>query len=296
MFFHRKKFYNFLKYSFLFTLLLLFIFCSKVKEKNLNVYFINVGQGDASLIMLPNDKYILIDTGDGGNPFKEKDAGRDVIVPLLKRLGIKYLDYLILTHTHSDHIGGCIEVLNEISVGEIIINGKPATGSYYKKLLRKIKDNNIPLKKVQTGDKIIYQNSKDLEILFLHPDNVDNYDNLNNTSVVTYIKYKKISFLFMADAEADVEDIILNNYPDLKCTIIKVGHHGSDTSSSNRFVNQIKPEVAIISCALKNKFGHPAKSTLEKYQNIGSKIYKTYENGTILVATNGKSYKIIIEK
>lgn len=281
-------------------LLIFFMGCSKSKKSSglpeLIVTFLDVGQGDASLITLPNRQYILIDSGDGANPYKEDDAGRDIIAPYLKDKGIDYIDYLIQTHPHRDHMGGSQEILYEIQVGEVFINGRTSGSRYYKRVLEYLRDKDVPVKKVVRGDSLKFEDIKELEIEFLHPDNVDKYDNINNGSIVTYLSYGNIVFLIMADAEEEAEESILKDYENLQANILRIGHHGSRTSSSPKFINTVKPEVGIISCAEKNKFGHPSRNTIKKYESINTKLYRTYLNGNITVYTDGKTYRIETDK
>lgn len=271
-----------------------FFSCSTAAESKpeISVLFLDVGQGDATLVTLPNNVRILIDTGDGANPHSDRDAGRDIIAPFLKSIGTDYIDYLILTHPHRDHVGGTLQFLYQINVGEILYSGEPGTARYYEELLRYIQRTNIPIRKVTRGETLDFEDIQNLHIEFLHPDNVSKYSNINNKSVVTYIKYGDVTFFIAADAEIEAEESIVSHYPDLTAQILRTGHHGSSTSTSQTLLNALKPEVAIISCAENNRFNHPSRQVLHRLERQRIDIYKTYVHGHIEVLSDGNDYRI----
>lgn len=243
----------------------------------LKVHFIDVGQGDSILIQAPNGKTMLVDGG-------VKSAG-NTIVSYIQSLGIKKLDYVVATHPDSDHIGGLIAVLKVIPVGEFINSGKDHTTETYTQLLELVLDKNIKYTEPTTGDLIALD--KDLKTQVLHVD--ANTSNNNDASIVLKVTYNKVSFLLMADADTNIESQIASKY-DVSATILKAGHHGSNTSSSLTFLQKVKPAATILSYGKDNSYGHPHDEVVANLKAVGSKMYSTAESSTITVTTNGSNY------
>lgn len=248
---------------------------------NLVVHYIDVGQGDATFIELPNKETMLIDAG-------EKSEGKKVI-NYIKDLGYNKIDYIVGTHPHSDHIGSLEEVINTFNIGDIYMPKVVANSNIYKDLLTTIKNKDKKVKKAFKDVSIIEE--EELNISFLSPTK-DEYSNLNNYSAVLKITFGDNTFLFMGDAETEVEkELALIN-----CDVLKVGHHGSDTSSSLDFVKSTSPKYAIISVGKDNKYGHPDKSILKRYLDNNTEISRTDLDGTIKVISDGKSITTQKEK
>lgn len=254
-----------------------------VKPEDLQVHFIDVGQGDSILIQTPENKEnILIDAGP-------KEAGNRV-VSYLKDHGVDKIHLLIATHPHEDHIGGLLEVLEHFPVQQVIDSGKRHNSNTYKKYLRIIAAKKIPfsIAKIESINL-----SKGIEVRILGPIRHD-YEDLNNYSVVTKLVYGKTSFLFTGDMEKEAERDIAKE--DLQASILKVGHHGSRSSTSAQFLRRVKPEVAVISLGKDNDYGHPHEITLKKLSKVGVKVYRTDINGTIDIISNGSTYSVKTEK
>ena len=267
--------YNRFKYFILLFLIVFIDFMIPYLDSSLYVYYLDVGQGDSSLIITPHLKeVILIDTG-GKLIFDTKLEGDKSYVSegtlsLLRSLGINKIDYLILTHGDYDHMGDAIYLVNNIKINKVIFN----CGEY--------NDLEKELMEVLEQEKINYYtciNELDInknKIYFL---NSDIYDNENDNSNVTYFKFYNHNFLFMGDAGIDKEKYILDNYNLENIDFFKVGHHGSKTSSSKEFVNMINPKYSLVSVGRNNRYGHPNEEVLDILRD--SKIYRTDENGTI---------------
>lgn len=239
---------------------------SKIPEDTyLRVYYFDVGQAD-SILVVDNNTTMLIDAGNN-------DDG-DLIVNNLKTLGITKIDYLIGTHPHEDHIGGLDNVINNFDIGTIYMPKAQANTKTYEDVLDSIANKNLSINTPKIGDNFTIGNSK-CEIMSIGEDS----DNLNTCSIVIRLEKDNISYLFTGDAEAENETV--RNWPQI--TILKVGHHGSTSSSSEKFLNEIKPLISIISVGNDNKYGHPHQETIEKLNKIGSKIYQTKDVGNILI-------------
>ncbi len=262
---------------------------TKVDEKennsnilgNLIVHYIDVGQGDATFIELPNKETMLIDTG-------EKSEGKKV-TKYINELGYNKIDYVIGTHPHSDHIGSLEEVINTFDIGDIYMPKVVSNSNVYKDLLMTIKNKDKIVKKAFKDVSIIEE--EELNISFLSPTK-EEYSNLNNYSAVLKIVYQDTCFLFMGDAETEVE----KELDSINCDVLKVGHHGSYTSSSLDFVKSTSPKYAIISVGKDNKYGHPDKSILKRYLDNNTEIYRTDLDGTIKVISDGKDITTQKEK
>lgn len=267
--------YNRFKYFILLFLIVFIDLMIPYLDSSLYVYYLDVGQGDSSLIITPHLKeVILIDTG-GKLSFDTKLEGDKSYVSegtlsLLRSLGINKIDYLILTHGDYDHMGDAIYLVNNIKINKVIFN----CGEY--------NDLEKELMEVLEQEKINYYtciNELDInknKIYFL---NSDIYDNENDNSNVTYFNFYNNNFLFMGDAGIDKEKYILDNYNLENIDFFKVGHHGSKTSSSKEFVNMINPKYSLVSVGRNNRYGHPNEEVLDILRD--SKIYRTDENGTI---------------
>lgn len=244
------------------------------------VHFIDVGQGDSILIQTP-EKNILIDAG-------ERTAG-EVVVEYLQNLDITYLDMIISTHPHSDHIGGLINVINNISIGEVIDPAVPHTTQTYEDYLVLIDQKNIKFTEGKAGI------SRDLGggalMQIVHPSSPSVSD-LNNASIVVRLTFGDISFIFSGDAENKAENEILLRDYNLSATVLKVGHHGSRTSTSASYLSAISPKVAVISCGKDNTYGHPHEETLKLLEDAGVDVYRTDTNGTVVIKTDGQDIDV----
>lgn len=248
------------------------------EQKNMRVHYIDVGQGDAIFIELPNSQTILIDAG-------ESSKGQNVI-NYIKSLGFSKIDYLFGTHPHTDHIGGLSQVINAFDIGKIYMPKAVSTSKTYENLLNTIATKGLKINNAKAGINVIRENNITADIIA--PNN-DSYSSLNNYSIILKIKFKDKSFIFTGDAETLSENEIKT---DVSADVIKIGHHGSDTSSGQSFVNKVKAKYAIVSVGSNNRYDHPIQSIIDRWQNSGAKIYRTDLNGTIIVTTNGTSIDI----
>lgn len=250
----------------------------KENADKLIVHYIDVGQGDSTFIEFPNSETMLIDAG-------ESEYG-NVVTSYIKSLGYSKIDYLIGTHPHSDHIGGLKAVVNSFDLGKVYMPRAASTTSTYLNLLKAI--DNKSMKVTTAKAKVEVLKTDDLSVKILAPTE-EEYSNLNNYSVVLKITYKDRSFLFTGDAEKAVED---NLSSDIKSDVIKIPHHGSDSSSSIEFVKKVAATYAIVSVGKDNSYDHPSKDVLKRWESSGAKIYRTDEEGTIIVKTDGESIEI----
>jgi len=250
--------------------------------KQAMIYYLDVGQGDSELIRLPGGENILIDTGTGETA--------DKLVSLLQELGVKRVDHLIATHPHEDHIGGMESVVRKIPVGKIympkVADKQIPTTRTYEGLIDAISDKKLKITQAKAGMTIPLSGQAKLELL---APNGTRYDDLNNYSVVAKLTYGQKTFLFTGDAEKLSEKEMLNKNYDLKCDVLKCGHHGSSSSTSAAFLKAVSPQFAVISCGLNNDYGHPNKEVLSRLQKAGVKVYRTDLQGTILARCDGRS-------
>ncbi len=244
----------------------------------IQVHFIDVGQGDSILIRAPDGKAMLIDGGD-------TDTG---VVQYLKSKGITRLDMVVATHPHADHIGGLVQVLKAIPVAKVITNGQPTTTKTYENFLDAIAAAKSEYVEVKRGDSL---RLGDLVLSVLNPASKGN--DLNNNSVVLRLAYGKVSFLFTGDAQAEAEaSMTASSVSPITATILKVGHHGSRTSSSPAFLALVKPQVAIYSAGINNDYGHPHPETLAALAAVGATVYGTDVNRTVIVTTDGNTFQV----
>ena len=248
----------------------------------LKVHYLDVGQGDSIFIELPNNETMLIDAAES---YQSEN-----IINYLKNLNYQKIDYVIGTHPHADHIGGLKDIINTFEIGKIYMPKVVSTTKTYESLLMAIKDKNLKINTAKAGTSIIDTDA--LKINILAPNN-STYTELNNYSVVTKITYGTTKFLFMGDAEKLSENEIKE---DVTADVIKIGHHGSNTSSSIDFIKKVNAKYGIISVGLNNKYNLPKEETITNWENSGTKIYLTSINGTITAISDGTNIKIESEK
>lgn len=240
----------------------------------LQVYYFDVGQGDSTLIRTPANQYILI---DGGN----NNQGQN-IVKYLNALGVKTLDAMVATHPDADHIGGLDDVLKAVDVKSVYAPKVSHTTDTYKDFLLAVKNEGRTIKAVSKGVKIPLQG---VDASFLAP--VNTYgDNLNDWSAVLKVTYKSKSFLFTGDAEKASENDMLADGTSLRADVLKVGHHGSSSSTSKAFLDAVKPSYAVISVG-KNNYGHPNSGILTRLKNANTSVLRTDQKGTITAISDG---------
>lgn len=260
------------KYFYLNIILLIIIYISPYLNSNFEVVMFEVGEADCHLIKYPyNKNTILIDTGK--NEYKIKNE----VIPYLKSIGIKKIDYLIITHGDEDHIGGSITLINNFQVKNVILN-KGTFTDLEKELIKNLNKKKIPyqinINKINLSNHTIYllNNTK--------------YNNENDNSIITYFTYQKYKFLYMGDASITTEDNLLENYNLNNISILKVGHHGSNTSSSKDFISQINSSISLISVGKNNIYHHPNKEVINNLSK--SRIYRTDINNMVKLTINSK--------
>lgn len=246
--------------------------------KGLTVHFIDVGQGDSVFIELPNGRCMLIDSGEWYN------AGK--IITFIDCLGYKKIDYLLATHPHSDHIGSMKNIIESFEIGKVYMPEAVSDTSTFIKMLEALDAKGASITPVKAGLKVDFG----LGVLgeFVAPSEI--VEDLNNCSAVLKLAYGQKSFLFTGDAEIAEE---LTITADIDCDVLKVGHHGSYTSSGISFLDKVSAEIAVISCGKGNDYGHPHKEALDRLSDSGiSKIYRTDISGTISISCNGSKLNI----
>lgn len=254
---------------------------SPTAKGELQVHFIDVGQGDSIYIKTPSQN-ILIDAGERG----------DTVVRYLQELDVESLDLVISTHPHSDHIGGLLDVLEAIEVKEVIDPGIVHTSKTFEKYLTLIDEKDIKFTEGRAGD---VRDVGGVKLEILHPTE-PNENDLNNTSIVVRLTFVEISFLFTGDAEKKSEKEILDQGFDVSSTILKAGHHGSRTSTGEYFLKAVSPDTVIIMCGEGNSYGHPHEETIELLAKYDVDVYRTDISGTIVITTDGKTYEVTTEK
>lgn len=259
------------------------------KSSTLTVRMLDIGQGD-SFLLEKDGKFVMIDTGDIEH--------REAIVQLLKKYHVKTISKIIITHPHADHLGGMNAIFKNFKVESIYDDGMPANTASYKNYLKQIEANKIPYKSLKAGDEVNFFDGVNFKVLGPVKKIKDQKGNsdFNNNSIVGRLTYGNFSMMFTGDAEKEEEASILSQKGTFKSDVLKVGHHGSRTSTSPEFLKAVAPKEAFISCGQGNDYGHPHKVTVDKLDKAKIHLYRTDRDGTVTLTTTGKEYTIQKER
>ena len=247
-------------------------------ESKLIVHFLDVGQGDSIFIELPNGKTMLVDAG-------ENYHGQGII-DYVQTIGYHKLDYVVATHPHEDHIGSMPYIVRNFEIGSIYMPDVTANTATFESLLKAIKAKGLRVKNGRTGVHIIKDGELTADIIA--PDKPDE-SNLNNSSIVLLLTFGNVSYLLTGDAETKELNAIR---ADMHATVLKAGHHGSKTSTTQTLLKKISPSVTVISCGKNNDYGHPHAEVLKMLKSVNSSVYRTDRDQTVIVATDGSSLTV----
>lgn len=242
------------------------------------VHYIDVGQGDSILVQV-NNKNLLIDSGPKSDKYK--------LLDYLQSLDIHTIDYVIATHPHEDHIGNMNSLIKKYEILNFYAPKVESATKSFESMVEALKSKKLKINVISKGTDSINLGSDTRVTVFSSTEN--SYDNLNNYSPVMKIEYGNTSFLFTGDAEKDIEMKLVSNNEDIKSDVLKVGHHGSSTSSSEEFIKSINPSIAVISVGEDNTYDHPNGSTLSHLNENNVKIYRTDQQGTIILSSDGST-------
>lgn len=268
----------------------------------LKVIFFDVEHGDAALIFFPEGGNMLIDGGGSGK-------GRRIILPYLRKEGIKRINTVVLTNSDPDHVSGLIDILRNLTVGLVLVSDLPYASELHahdeyigveglREFLDVVAEKNIPCESVHRGQEL--QGFSGVRLDFFNPAHrirEGTGSSGNNDSVVLKLSYGEVDFLFCSDIEHGAEKDMVRVYRhELNSKVIKVPHHGSESSSSWNFLNRVKPDIAVVSVGSKGRKGYPDSITLRNYERIGSRVYRTDRDGAITISSDGKSLQVYTMK
>lgn len=255
---------------------------------NLRVTFFDVGQGDAALLEFPAGRLLV----DAGPLLENYDAGERVLVPFLRTHGIRQLEAVVITHPHADHLGGLLSLLSEVKIKKVFVCGVK-TNSPLEQLCEKMADSlRVTMLTLRAGERL--PDFAPAQVLVLHPlrDEAD-FENINDASIVIKVVFGQQAFLFSGDAEFEGENHLLQFAPVLDSEVLKVGHHGSRSSSLEPFLRAVSPRWAVASVGRWNNFGHPDPEILARYDSLGIQLVRTDQNGAVVFETDGETLKRI---
>jgi competence protein ComEC len=261
----------------------------------LQVYALDIGQGDSLLIVSPTGKTVLVDTGDAGND-------KRVLEALMSHAGAQRIDLFIASHPHQDHIGVADRVINASTVSTVLDSGFPYTTKTYERYLEAIKQKGAkfvlaePNQTFDIGGGAVITVLAPIKPYFKKSELRPGATEPNANSVVVRLDYNKFSMIFTGDAEAETEARMIASKSNLKAKVLKVGHHGSKYATSEAFLQAVQPETAVISVGGSNRYGHPTKEALDRLKTAGVKVYRTDLQGEIKITSDGNTYQIATKK
>ena len=268
-------------------IVILFTFLYKL-PRELQIFFIDVGQGDSMLVITPQKKTFLID--GGGSKSSSFDVGEQTLLPYLLNKGITTIDYIMPSHFDEDHVQGLFTILEKLTVKKVILTEQKVDSENYQKFRELLKEKKIQTIWVKQGDRLLLEERITLDILWPKTEWIAK-NPVNNNAIVANLHYGEFSLLLTGDIEEIAEKEILQCYQDTtlcKATVLKVAHHGSKSSSIQPFLEMVKPRIAFIGVGETNTFGHPNEGVLQRLENIGAKIYRTDKNGEISLKVDKK--------
>lgn len=240
-------------------------------DNELKVYFIDVGQAD-SILLSNNEEYMLIDAGNNEDGPK--------LISYLQGLGVTNLNYVIGTHAHEDHIGGMDDIIKNFSISRFFMPDVISTTKTFEDVLDALEQKQLTFETPNENETFSFADTK-FNVLYVGNESND----LNDTSIVLKATYHNTSFLFMGDATSKIEKKLENK--NLSSDVLKVAHHGSTYSSTTSFLKKVSPKYAVISVGINNPYNHPSTKTISKLEQLGTKVYRTDEDGTIIATSNG---------
>ncbi len=296
-----KKNNDFKRIALIVILNIVIIFQSFVQDNFLKngveIYFLDVRQGDSTIIRTAKNKTIVIDGGEGEN--SGFDYGKNVLFPFLINKGAKKIDFLIFSHFDSDHCGGLIYLLENIKVDNILIGKQFEKNENLEYIVNLANKKHVKIIELQAGNKINIEKDSSLEILWPSVAEKISENSINNNSLVCKFVYKNFSMLLTGDIESIAEEKLIEKYKNtnrLNANILKIAHHGSKTSSNQEILNEVNPKIALIGVGRKNKFGHPNQEVLERLKEKGIQIYRTDKNGEIqIIVKNNLKIKTFLK-
>jgi competence protein ComEC len=268
------------------------------------VYFLDVGQGDSALVVFPRGKTMLVDGGgeirfnkveadseDSGFTDQSFSIGEAVVSRFIWSLGRTRVDYLLATHAHADHIGGLVDVVRNLDVGQAIVGHAPRDDAEFKRFYDAVSQRKVPLSMLKTGERFEID-GVGIDVLWPPPAQGSPVTSGNDDSIVLRLVYGSISILLAGDIERNAEDSLVASGVDLQADVLKVPHHGSKTSSTESFINAVNPRVAVISVGERSRFGHPHASVVDRYKAHGVNLLQTGRNGMVTLESDGSTFDI----
>lgn len=248
----------------------------QTRTRALEIYFLDVGQGDAILIVSPSGRAALVDAGP--------DAAAWEIPRMLRQRGVRSLDFVVATHADADHIGGMAELMDAVPVGRLYVGGSTATSPDYEELEESVRRLGLPVASVARGATIPFDEGASVTVLHPSPEFASEPGERNNASIVLMVEFAGRRVLLTGDAEAEAENSMIAAGLDLRCDVLKAGHHGAATSTGMAFLAAAQPGVAVMSCGRNNRYGHPSTNTMARLAEVGCRVLRTDADGTIRLA------------
>lgn len=256
----------------------------------LRVVVLDVGQGDSIFLRTPSGKTVLVDGGGRAGDSEGDVVGRQVVAPFLRREGVNRIDVMVLTHPHDDHVLGLIPILSQFTVGKVLDTGIPHGSEAYTRFLELIENKHIPYTLAVRGQKIDFGDGVRAEVL--NPSNPRPGDDANNQSIVLRFTYGKSSLLLAGDADDQAESDMMSAGVNVHSTVLKVAHHGSESATSDRWLDAVRPRVAIISVGWHNQFHHPSDDVIARLRARAITVYRTDQHGAVIVDFTPHTYRV----
>lgn len=260
----------------------------------LTVVFLDVGQGDCIVVRTPNEHVLIV---DAGSITPEDDMGRRIVLPYLRAQGINRVDALLLTHPDDDHVGGAVSLLERIPIGRLLISGLPSISPVYAHVLETARRRGVPVITLARGQTIDFHDSVVAEVLNPPVGRLPRSEHADNDgSLVIRVRKGRTDVLLTGDAEQIAEHDMIRSGADMRADVLKLGHHGSRSSSSDEFLEAVHPSAVVVSAGRRNVYGHPNPDVLARAAAKGMRIFRTDEQGAITVTSDGERLSIHAER